>query len=342
MKQAIKYFLARKMVGRKRSRSLPVTNLEKLHLQPEVQGFNDSIYFSGWQSDGLSFVTRQAFRSDKHNENWLKIHIPGEGVWGFENRELPAGEGFVQGSLKYINDIPGKLWHIKYNGPVFKDKVEEEIALDISWEGSGPVIDFDHQGALLDVTAQRIAAEPWNRDFFKKLKELHKIHYEQAGTVRGKILWKGKEFLLNGQGVRDHSFGKRSWNGWDRHIWYLGVLEDGRYFNTSVIDYDFIKGLKAGYLGNATSAVTLAGLPSFEELALPEPLPVEVTLPLRLRAGEKEKILTVKMEAFFPFVMDGVYHIRQALADFTLDGVPGMGIAEMGINIKHYGSDLSD
>jgi len=342
MKKMVKYFLARKMVGRKRSRSLPLTDLEKLHLQPEVSGYNDSIYFSGWQNDGLSFVTRQAFRSDKENENWLKIHIPGEGVWGFENRQLPAGKGFVQGPLEYHNDIPGSLWILKYKGPVSKDEVEEEVLLDISWKGIGPVIDFDRQGALLENTARQIAQQSWSREFFRKLRELHKVHYEQAGSVAGRIVFRGKEYVFNGHGVRDHSFGRRSWEGWDRHIWYLGVLEDGRYFNASIIDYDFIKDLKAGYLGDASAAETLAGLPSFSELSLKEPLPAEVELPLQLRPGEEKKLLKVRMKAFFPFLMDDTYHIRQALAHFSLDGVPGMGIAEMGINTKKHDVDLSD
>jgi len=49
MKQVIKHLLANRMVGRKRSRDLPVGELESLHLQPEIPGFNDSIYFAGWQ-----------------------------------------------------------------------------------------------------------------------------------------------------------------------------------------------------------------------------------------------------------------------------------------------------
>jgi len=342
MKEAVKYFLARKMVGRKRARSLPLSDLETLHLQPEVPGYNDSIYFSGWQNDGLSFVTRQAFRSDKHNENWLKIHIPGEGVWGFENRDLPDGQGFAQGPLEYLPNTPGIRWQLKYKGPVFKDDIEEEALVDISWEGIGPVIDFDRQGALLENTARQIARQPWNREFFRKLRELHKVHYEQAGRVAGTIVFRGQEYVLSGHGVRDHSFGRRSWEGWDRHLWYLGVLEDGRYFNASIIDYDFIKDLKAGYLGDASAAETLAGLPSFAELSLKEPLPVEVVLPLQIHPGEEKKLLKVKMIAFFPFLMDDTYHIRQALAHFTLDGVPGMGIAEMGINTKKHDVDLPD
>ena len=341
MKQALKQFLARQMIKHRKNRRDSVSELERLHTQQKTPGYNDSIYFSGWQTDGLSFVTRQAFRSDKPNENWLKIHIPGEGTWGFENRDLPAGNGFAQGKLEYLSEIPGKHWILKYNGPIFKDNLEEDILLNISWEGIGPVIDFDREGALLKNTARRIAAEPWNSNFFRKLKELYKVHYEQAGTVRGKIVWQGKEVPLTGHGVRDHSFGRRSWEGWERHIWFLGVLEDGHSLNASRLYYDFLKDLKAGYLGDASALVTMADLPSFGDLALKEPLPAETELPLQIRPGEKEKLLKVKMKAFFPFLMDNTYHIRQALAHFKLDGVPGMGIAEMGINVEKYGMDLS-
>ena len=108
MKQALKQFLARQMIKHRKNRRDSVSELERLHTQQKTPGYNDSIYFSGWQTDGLSFVTRQAFRSDKPNENWLKIHIPGEGTWGFENRDLPAGNGFAQGKLEYLSEIPGK------------------------------------------------------------------------------------------------------------------------------------------------------------------------------------------------------------------------------------------
>ncbi len=340
MKQMIKRFLARKIVGRKRARQLPVSELERLHTAPTVPGYNDSIYFAGWQEDGLAFVTRQAFRTGKPHENWLKVHIPGEGVWGFENRNMPAGEGFVQGPLAYRMEEPGKRWSLTYQGTLSKGSLEKDATLRILWEGTTPLIDFDRAGAILEHTASRIAAHPWNKEFFQKLKELHKVHYEQAGRVTGSITFDNKDYLFDGHGVRDHSFGKRSWQGWDRHIWFLGVLEDGRAFNASVIDYDFIRDLQAGYLVDDGHITTLAGVPSFAVLEMPEPLPHRLELPLRT-AEEGTLLLETDMEVFFPFVMDGVYHIRQALARFRLDGVPGQGIAEMGINIRKYGIDPS-
>ena len=341
MKKGIKRFLANRMVKRHRSRDLPVEELEKKHRQPDIEGFNDSSYFAGWQKDGLSFVTRLAFRTGKHNENWLKIHIPGEGVWGFEDRPMEEGEGLRQGPLAYVCQEPGNRWSIEYKGPVFQGNNEEELLLELSWEKLGPVIDFDKNGTMYENTALQIAGQPWNKEFFRKLRELQKVHYEQAGRITGRILWKGQELPFDGQGIRDHSFGKRSWDGWERHIWFLGVLEDGRYFNNSVIDFDFIPNLKAGYFGDATTITTVASLPDLSEILPQEPLPTEVEYTLRLRPGEAEKRMKVRMKAFFPFTMDGVYHIRQALADFSLDGVPGMGIAEMGINLKTHDLPIS-
>ena len=305
-----------------------------------MPGFNDSIYFAGWEKEGFAFVTRQSFRSDKPNENWFKISIPGEGVWGFENLSLSAGEGFRQGTLEYLCREPGKRWQLKYNGPVYQGNQEKNLSLDLTWGAMGTIIDFDHTGALLDQTAKEMARQPWNRLFFQKLRELHKVHYEQAGDVNGTLLWKGKEYSFSGQGVRDHSFGTRHWEEWDRHFWFLGVLEDGRYFNASAIDYDFIRNLKAGYLGKRGNVSTLADIPSYD-LPVPEqPLPRETELLLLESSGGKEKTLTVNMKVFFPFMMDGVYHIRQSLAEFGYDGVRGLGIAEMGINTKKYGLDI--
>ncbi len=341
MKKALKEFLAKRMVGRKRSRQPPVDELERLHLQPGTPGFNDSIYFAGWQQDGLAFVTRQAFRSDKPNENWLKVHLPEEGVWGFENLPLPAGKGFVQGPLRYHTITPGKAWELTYEGPVFREGKEERLRLEVRWEGIFPIIDFDREGALLDVTARRIAAEPWNREFFRKLRELHKVHYEQTGRVTGRVEFRGKEYRLEGEGVRDHSFGRRNWQDWERHIWFLGVLDDGRCFNVSIIDYAFIKDLQAGYLGTPRRIETLEKIATFGDLSLENPLPTQLDIPVTLHRGEKAQLLSTHMTAFFPFVMDGTYHIRQALAHFSFDGVHGMGIAEMGINLEKYGDGLT-
>ncbi len=83
MKQKIKEYLASRIVRKGKNRKMSLEYLELKHVEPGQRSFNDSSYFGGFSRDGFSIVMRQSFRVDKPNENWLKIHIPGEGVWGF-------------------------------------------------------------------------------------------------------------------------------------------------------------------------------------------------------------------------------------------------------------------
>jgi len=50
--------------------------------------------------------------------------------------------------------------------------------------------------------------------------------------------------------------------------------------------------------------------------------------------------MALEMKHFLPFHMDKNYYLRQAKADFTYDGVKGVGIVEMGINLNKYDIDV--
>ena len=328
---SLKKFLALKMITHRKSRDIPVEELEKKHTDPSVFAYNDSSYFAGVSREGFSFVTRQAFRTGKHNENWLKIHIPGEGVWGFEDMDLSEGDGFKQGTLEYVFQKPGEEWSIKYDGPVFRDGKEEQIRLDLKWNSTSPIMDFDKAGTSPNQVAEQIAKQKWNKEFFRRLREIHLVHIEQGGEITGTIIWKGKKNEVKLRGVRDHSFGKRNWEEWSRHIWFLGILDDGRFFNVSVIDYDFVKDLKAGFIFDGEKYTTFASTPSFEDLNLTEPLPHKLSFKVKEKENGEDIDITTEMKVFFPFMMDDVYHIRQSKAEFTYGDFKGVGIAEMGI-----------
>ncbi len=336
MKNFLKKFIALRMTRSHKKSENPIIFLEQKHFDAANGDFNDSIYFAGVSKNDFSFVTRMAFRSGKNNENWFKIFIPGEGVWGFENIDLKEGEGFEQDNLKYICNEPGDLWKLYYHGPVFQGKKHFQIKIDLNWHSVVPIADFNVVGTSYEQVAFQIAKEKWNLDFFKKLKEIYKIHYEQAGNITGTVTWKRKKYDVQLTGLRSHSFGKRNWNDWGRHVWLTGILDDGKYFNISIIDYDFVKNLKAGFLWNRKEYVNFAKTPSFGDLKMLEPLPKTLSFPLKVKQGEKSIIVNVDMNLFFPFTMDGVYHIRQAKAEFDFGGQKGIGIAEMGINLKKY------
>ena len=342
MKQRIKDWLALKMVTRGKKRTFSYDELEVKHVDPPIKAFNDSSYFAGISKEGVTFVTRQAFRVDKPNENWMMIHIPGEGVFGFENREMKEGEGFKQDSLIYQCEKSGEEWNIRFEGELPQGSKKGFLKLDLSWKGTAPIVVFDKVGTTSQQVSKQIAAEKWNGYFFKKLKELDQVHYEQAGKLTGSFVWNGKEYNTEFTGVRDHSWGVRNWEDWDRHFWLLGLLEDGRFFNFSKISYSFVKNLQAAFIYNFDHYKTMHHIPLLEEIKMDCLMPKKLSFDVMEDKGGALKNMSLEMKHFFPFHMDNDYYLRQAKADFVYDGVKGVGIAEMGINLKNYNVDVDN
>ncbi len=331
MKTWLKLMIARTLAGR-RGRLKDTGFLEQRHTDPRRKDFNDSIYFAGLSEDGFSMVTRLSFRTGRTPENWLKLDIPGDGVWGFENRALESGTGFRQGKLAYTCIEPGHRWSIEYDGPVFNGDREAGVTLDLEWVGDVPIADFELTGTNPEMVAHLLAARPWTVDFFRNLNDIRTFHYEQAGRIRGSITWRGQQQTVDLTGVRDHSFGIRRWEQWSRHAWMVGRLEDGRFFNVSAIDYRFIDDLRAAFLWDGNQYITLTVTPSTREFNLREPLPHNLNFFVQMPDNRISEV-SVDMLKFFPFVMDGIYRIRQAKALFTWDGIKGIGIAEMGMHM---------
>jgi hypothetical protein len=340
MKDTLKKIFSVYMVRRGKKREFKPEQLEIKHVEKSKRSFNDSSYFAGISSEGYAFVTRQAFRVDKPNENWMMVSIPGEGVWGFENRELEEGEGFKQGSLEYRCEKPAESWKIMFDGKLPKGGEQADFSMDLEWKAVAPIVVFDKVGTTPLQVGKQLAREKWNRHFFNKLREIDQVHYEQAGTLSGTFTWKGKEKQLEFVGVRDHSWGVRNWEDWDRHFWLLGLLEDGRFFNFSLISYSFVKNLQAAFIFDKEAYRTIYRIPSFDELNLNPMLPKTLSFDvLETRKGPVKK-LKVNMLNFFPFHMDEIYYLRQAEAAFEYDGVKGVGIAEMGANLTKYDIDV--
>jgi len=334
MKQFLKNFRALRLVKSGKNKLLTVEEMESRHNDPTIAHYSDSIYFAGVSEEGMTFVTRMSFRNKRLNENWLKIHIPGEGIWGFENREMLEGDGFEQGKLKYTCEKPGKAWQIYFEGPVFQGKKYYQITLDLKWKSNLPLINFEENGVSSDQLAFQIAKQEWNWWYIKQLKALSKGHYEQAGEVKGVITWKRKKHKVQMKAIRTHSFGRNNWKDWERHFWFTGLLEDGRMFHSGIVDYNVVSDLKSGFVTDKEKVITLTKTPAFKELIFSKDSTSDFSFAVQEMADEAEKTVQIEMQEFFPFAMDDRYAIRQAKAAFTYDGVKGVGIVEMGLKMK--------
>lgn len=329
MKQFLKNFCALRFVKSQRIDDFPIDEMELKHSDPEIPHFSDSIYFTGLSETGISFVTRMSFRNKKSNENWLKVHIPGEGVWGFENREMKEGVGFEQGKLNFKCELPGKIWRIQFNGQLFQGKKYYQVELDLLYKSPFPNVDFDNGGLSSDQLAFQLAKQPWNEDLLVKLMTVRRRHYEQAGSISGTITWKRKKQKIEMQAFRTHSFGVQNWKQWERHFWFTGLLEDGRVLHCGVVDFEFVKNLKSGYMCDRKKMKSLVKMPDFKDIDYKSGSSSDFSF--MVNDGKVNRKVEVQMKESFPFLMDDIYTIRQAKSSFEFEGVKGLGICEMGL-----------
>ncbi len=332
----IKTFFAKKMVAKgKQKRPMPIELLEQRHSDLSVENFNDSSYFNGRSFDGSSFVVRMAFRNSGKKEWWFKLHLPKKGRFELTDLRGSYGEQFQQGNLQYKCIHIGKKWQILYDGPLEDEAGKARQAkIDLTFEAVNNIVDFK-QVKPATIIHQSIAAASWDKAFFKKLKEISKQHYEQAGFLKGTIEIDGELTRVDWHSVRDHSFGVRKWGNWKRHIWIGGLLTDKRAFNISGISYDFLGELQAGFLQNDNKTIGLKSSLLMSEISSKALIPKTFAVPFTLHDGTT-KTMHVKIVDAFMFEMDDNYQIFEGLAEYELDGVKGLGVTEFGFNPKFY------
>ncbi len=254
---------------------------------------------------------------------------------------MPEGDGFVQGDLKWICTEPGKTWKLEYKGLISNGDQEENVKIDLTWKAISPIVNFDKIGTNPSRVGKQIAKEKWNTTYFKKLHEIKQVHYEQGGMIAGTIEWKGEKHSVDLKGIRDHSWGVRNWEDWDRHFWLLGILDDGSFFNISQISYSFVKNLIASFIFNGEKFTTIKEVSIFEDIDIKNLLPDELKFTVKKDMKSPAISVEIKMLELFPFIMDDIYYIREAKAEFTFDGKKGIGVAELGVNLKNHDVDVS-
>jgi hypothetical protein len=88
----------------------------------------------------------------------------------------------------------------------------DELQFDIGFRANGPIYDYDW--------------ESWT----------HSRHYEQFGTVTGKIETAQGKLEFDGLGTRDHAWGARAKVPWRRWIWMTVRFESNKAWGVCLVD----------------------------------------------------------------------------------------------------------
>ena len=182
-------------------------------LGPE-SNFNESMYFNFFDRDrGIGGFVRLGNRANEGRaEMTVTLYLPdGRVLFSFARAQIDDNDAFDAGGLRFEVLEPTQRLRTTFEGKVleledpramgdprkaFAESPRRRISLDLEHEAVGPMY-----GGRANRSEGELAAE----------EQFAKAHYEQHMAVSGTLRIDDEVTEINGFGLRDHSWGPRSW-----------------------------------------------------------------------------------------------------------------------------------
>jgi hypothetical protein len=156
-------------------------------------------------------------------EGLITIYLPGgellvERAFGTQGNNVDVADS---GHCSFTVEQPLQRWHARFDGNAARtttdaaasglvaDSGTVRLTADLLFDGVSPVFSA---GVAMD-----------NQDWGDG-------HLEQGGRVTGEITIDGRRVAIDCLAFRDHTWGRRNYEGLDRHAWCYGFFPSGRIF----------------------------------------------------------------------------------------------------------------
>ncbi|MHA1853130.1 MAG: DUF7064 domain-containing protein [Candidatus Heimdallarchaeaceae archaeon] len=338
MTRALKTWIMKKLIARQNRKNPFNSQYAETYQLPDdaPEHWNNSYYFTGHEEDGSAFLIRLAFRGTGQVETWFSLLLPQKGIYNYEKHiDVPAADGSLSsGPISFELIEIGKKWKVSFNGKARELNTGEPAA--IQFEGHFisdlPLYDFSTDANPLSL-AKALANEKWSKKFFEEIRKNKQTHYEQAGIFKGFVKIDDAKIDLDMKALRDHSFGPRDWDYMQRHVWLIGALDDGSYFNYSLVRYPSVKNITAGFVIKKEKVFSIVDGIKLDELYDGRTIPQDFNFWFVLEDGRRFQV-KCSFEHSFSWNLNDVYQITEGIASFELNDVKAKGIAEFGNNIS--------
>lgn len=226
------------------------TQDEYTHTNTGEANFNESMYFNFYDRDhNLGGFVRLGNRP---NESYAELTLAlyqadGTALFMYQRPEISSNERLDAGGMCFETIEP--LVHLRstYEGPAlwlaepldlkdprkaFTSNPYRNVKLSLDYTGLSPV----YGGVLDDETAAQQEIT------------FAKGHYEQITQVRGKVAVGDEVTSFEGFGLRDHSWGPRSWQSPRSYRWLTCVFDSGFGFMGSLITTENGHEMQGGFV----------------------------------------------------------------------------------------------
>lgn len=217
----------------------------------------DAVYFIAASKDGFYLTASMARRPNRIMDCMWFLRIPKVGLLkGIHHPDttLVADQDmkYSAGGLVLEMIDPMKRWIITFKGQMRLDN-DEDILLNVNLNAEfvSCVRCFDcNEDIPTRTMAKAIAREPWDRNYFNRLKKAHQSHYEQVGILKGEVEVEGYgTFDFHLSGLRDHTVAQhREWRYMHRYGFHFITLENGLRILVGIISQPVTFSWYAGFI----------------------------------------------------------------------------------------------
>ncbi len=304
---------------------------ELMHANTGEPNFNESMYFNFFDprrrvggflrignrpNEGHAEATVCLFRSD------------GSVLFHFMRPEIPGNDAFDAGGMRFQVEQPFERLHVAYRGQALELREPLQMSDPRRAYAANPMrpveVDLEIRGVGPMVGGERA------RPASDHEQEFARGHYEQHHRATGRLRLDGQEIDFDGLGLRDHSWGPRSWQAPAYYRWLTANFSDDFGFMGSWVGSRGGSELRGGFVHRGMELVPVKRLDLETELRGPEG--VHDRLRARLECADG-KTLDVQGRVLSLIPLRNrrggrTTRISEGMTEWTCEGRTGFGLSE--------------
>ncbi|OFV88755.1 MAG: hypothetical protein A3J75_02210 [Acidobacteria bacterium RBG_16_68_9] len=209
---------------------------EYMHPNTGEANFNESMYFNFYdRTQKLGGFVRIGNRpNERYAEMTIAVYQPdGTALFNYQRPEIADNATFAAGGMAFTVLEPFQHLRVSYDGPAvylaqpldladpkaaFTSNPFRPVTIELDYRGLSPM--YGGESSTFGHDAEMTFA---------------KGHYEQHVRAAGSITIDGQRTVLDGLGLRDHSWGPRSWQSPKYYRWLTCEFDDDFGFMGSQI-----------------------------------------------------------------------------------------------------------
>ena len=219
------------------------------HAPGPEPSFNESVYCNLYDPDRRigGFLRLGNRVNEGYAEQTVCLFLPdGRVGFSFDRPSIAANDAFDAGGLRFQVVEPFAALRVGYDGAV--TLLDDPLVMTEPKRAFG-----DHEAVACRIdlhltgVSSMFGGEP-DRPHERRGEEFARAHFEQLVAGAGTIVVGDQEWLVRGNGLRDHSWGPRSWQAPWYYRWVTANLGDGFGFMGSRLARRDGPGTRGGFV----------------------------------------------------------------------------------------------